>query len=80
MAADLWDLTLAVKMAAILRNARAVSTLVSSVRNTLPRLSAAAIVHYRDDVRHLHFYKQISRTPVSKVIFSTNRQCTLSRD
>ncbi|KAK7507827.1 hypothetical protein BaRGS_00000792 [Batillaria attramentaria] len=45
-------------MAAILRNVRTVGNLASvSIRSTLPRLTAAALVHNSDRIRQMHTHR-----------------------
>merc|ERR1712087_102275 len=65
----LWDVPLALNMAAILRNVRTVGHLAASVRSTIPRLSVAAFVHHNGGSKHLHNQRQTLKPSVLKTLF-----------
>merc|ERR1711963_30908 len=58
-----------VNMAAILKNVRAVSNLVASVRNTIPRLGSVALLHDENTARFLHSHSRTSHPTVLKSVF-----------
>merc|ERR1711894_92624 len=63
------DVPLAVNMAAILKNVRAVSNLVASVRSTVPRLGSVALLHNDNTARLLHSQSRTSHPTALKNVF-----------
>merc|ERR1712087_370846 len=70
----LWDVPLALNMAAILRNVRTVGHLAASVRSTIPRLSVAAFVHHNGGSKHLHNQRQTLKPSVLKAAWPVQTQ------
>ncbi|XP_025107989.1 acyl carrier protein, mitochondrial-like isoform X3 [Pomacea canaliculata] len=56
-------------MAAVLRNARIAGLLAASIRTTLPRASAVAVLQHKETIKQIHTRKWLTNPLVSKTLF-----------
>ncbi|XP_025107980.1 acyl carrier protein, mitochondrial-like isoform X2 [Pomacea canaliculata] len=54
-------------MAAVLRNARIAGLLAASIRTTLPRASAVAVLQHKETIKQIHTRKWLTNPLVSKM-------------
>ncbi|XP_025107997.1 acyl carrier protein, mitochondrial-like isoform X4 [Pomacea canaliculata] len=66
-------------MAAVLRNARIAGLLAASIRTTLPRASAVAVLQHKETIKQIHTRKWLTNPLVSKYQMQSIRHVSAQR-